>query len=136
MVETVKLSEPVPAFDFQQVLCEDYAFTDEAEVLLPPFVKLYDLPEPTLKLEMESAPIALELTLGRMDFPSETADREVLRQTLHTYRDEAVETLDLFVSDADCAFSMADERQYRAYLIWKRAFQALIAIELRDIFIS
>lgn len=134
VIETVRLSEAVPAFDFQRVLCKDYAFTDEAEVLLPPFVKLCDPPRPPLESEKEGAPITLELALGSMDFPSETTDSESLRQTLQAYRDEAAKTLDLFVSDADSAFTVADEGQYHAYLEWKRAFQALVAIELRDIY--
>lgn len=133
VIETIELSKPIPAFDFYRVLQEDYVFTDEAEVLIPPFVKICEVQTLSPRADIEVNHIALRLKLGDMEFLPDTVDKEALIQTLNQYRDAAVYTLDAFVSNSKLV-AEANESTYPAYLEWKRAFQTLVGIVLRDIF--
>ena len=136
VVETLRLQEQIPNFDFQQILKEDYTFTDEAEVLLPPFVKIkspFDIPLKTSSETFKEMPLYLDLNLGEMAFPPCYRDKNTLIQVLNQLQDKAAETLDYFVSEGANTVYI-DEHSCPSYILWKQAFQELVALEFFDIY--
>jgi hypothetical protein len=131
---------PIPALDYEAVLGKNYAYKDEAEVLLPPFLGIEtencdELGIPDEELIPEDS-IKLEITLGEMkliklaDYNTEKAG---CRETLNKLRDTAAQTLDAFVTDNTKA-EKATDADHKEYLAWKSAFQKLICLELSEIY--
>lgn len=136
VVETLRLTEQIPTFDFQQILKEDYAFTDEAEVLLPPFVKFispFELPLKSASKASDNNPLYLSLTLEKMDFPLDNRDKNTLFHQLDRLKDKAAETLDFFISDNTAIITMKED-DCPSYIAWKKAFQELVALEFYEIY--
>ena len=137
LIEKLTFTEPVPAFDYQEVLKDDYVFTDEEEVLLPPFIKIK---APTEEEAVDNAfregkkVGELYVELGGMKLESSTQDyRSELRKKIDALSESAAETLNTFVNDNALAAN-AREDDWKEYCTWKKAFQELIYAEYCGIF--
>lgn len=132
--------KPIPALDYEAVLGKNYAYKDEAEVLLPPFIGIeaaecakLDIPDEEL---IPEDAIKLEITLGEMKLKKladYNAEKAGCRETLNNLRDTAAQTLDAFVTDNTIA-KKATDAEHKEYLAWKSAFQKLICLELSEIY--
>ena len=137
IIEKLTFSEPIPAFDYQKVLKDDYAFTDEEEVLLPPFAGLraqmeehavdntsgFDNGAGTLKMEFGS------MVLGE---PSIERIAELERK-LEELCEPAAKTLEEFIEDNAAALNAKDDERID-YLEWKKAFRELIREKFSGIY--
>lgn len=120
------LSQRVPMADYQAMLGRSYAFVDEAEVLLPPFLSL------DLDKCRETPKSEYEIAFGDMCFRDVNKTKEELKQKLNSNRGKAAETVDEFRKDPTRAI-VAKEDEYREYIAWKTSFQNLVELELSEI---
>lgn len=122
------LGQKVPVADYQEILGENYAFVDEAEVLLPPFlgIKNTDIKTPGC-----STVTNYEIQFGEMAFDISRIeeDREALAVRLDQTCESAAQTLDNFRDNPDKA-KAAREDSCLDYVAWKAAYQKLIELEL------
>ena len=139
VVETIQLLNRVPAFDYQEVLGDDYAYTDEEEVLLPPFLKInravfgreYHC-EPLIDIKVKP----LELVFEGMGFePYSFNDKMVFEDFLYRYSSQAADTLDSFIKDPNTIWN-ANIENCKAYIEWKRTLKRLVNIELSETYLS
>ena len=139
VIETVHLLKRVPMFDYQEVLVDDYAYTDEEEVLLPPFLSINRNEFGTdrvVKVSEEYIAKTLDLDFNEMLFdPYTKSQKEEYRDNLNRYLDQAAKTLDSFVKNPGI-LPKATEENFQGYINWKKAFKGLINIELSEIYSS
>ena len=120
-----KLDRKVPLADLEEILKKDYVFSEEAEVLLPPYLGI---------VEFSDKSSSYEVKFGSMTF-DEACDTKEIFSLLESTAEEAAEVLDKFVEDPDLAKdAMPDD--YRVYVNWKAAFQKLVGQEMRSIWIA
>lgn len=122
------LAERVPMADYQAILGDDYAFIEEAEVLLPPFLGILDYHQ---KSETD-----YDITFGHMAFSEmKDEDRAALETMLDNNREAAAETLERFRDEPETAKN-AEPSKYAAYRNWKDAFRSLVTRELYGIWME
>ena len=117
-----KLTRPVPIADFQEILDDDYAFVEEAEVLLPPFL---GIESSTQTAEKDYAIVFSHMTIPQV----QEEDGAALEAILDNNREVAAKALDRFRDEPGTALT-AEPGKYAAYLNWKEAFQKLVTLEL------
>lgn len=120
-----KLTRPVPIADFQEILDDDYAFVEEAEVLLPPFLGI--------ERSTQTAEKDYTIVFSHMTIPEvQEEDGAALEAILDNNREVAAKALDCFRDEPGTALT-AEPCKYAAYLDWKKAFQKLVMWELYGI---
>lgn len=116
------LNERVPIADFQEILGNDYAFVEEAEVLLPPFLGI--------ESNTQTAEKDYAIVFGHMTIPEvQEEDGAALEAILDNNREVAAKALDRFMDEPETVLT-AEPGKYAAYLNWKKAFQKLVTWEL------
>lgn len=132
------INAAVPLLDYQDVLGNDYVYTEEAEVLLPPCLSVAES-DKSERMTAEEREL-LEPTGGKkyiiecggMVFDHDGRTEDELRDTLHRLRDEAANTLDKFREKPD-ELNKKDHL-YTAYIDWKKAFQALLKLKMKEMY--
>ena len=138
----IHLKNHVPMINYQNVLGNHYAFADEAEVLLPPFLKM--LPATPCDEEMTDYERSIahgepvhkyRIELCDMSFSNiAESDEEILRSKLDQFAENAAETLDKMRTEPDLYFGKNVIHPDTAiYLMWKRMYQTLLELRMNKI---
>lgn len=122
----------VPFIDYAELLQDMYVYSEEQEVLLPPFLEVCGVEGP-LKLSLEEQK---EITtdqggeiqkyvvkLGAFEVGDEQEDELALIERLEKYKDVAAKVLEEM---KERRMTTLDAEQTRHYLEWKKDFQRLV----------
>lgn len=131
ILQKIVLTEKVPFIDYAELLQETYVYSDEQEVLLPPFLKLCNVKkchesgaEVPNQIDVDQGEEIPEymITFGGFDILDEQEDEMALIQRLEKYKEDAVKVLENIKKNRKIV--MNDQTQH--YLKWKESFQALV----------
>ena len=128
------LSHKVPIADFEAILGDDYVYSDEAEVLLPPWLSIKNMEDTGKKVHPDEAGEKIgtySVVFGDMSFDDCSNTREELTKILDENCEGAANTLDKFRNNPDM-LENADVKDYPQYTAWKDAFRKLINIEMSE----
>lgn len=129
-----RLSKIVPIADYEAILGDDYVYSDEAEVLLPPWLAIERIDNEGEKPNpYETGEIiqTYSIMFGDMSFDDCSETKNDLIRILDRNCDEAAIILDDFRNDPDKALK-AKEEEYLQYIEWKKAFKKLINLEFGE----
>lgn len=135
------LTEPVPLFDFQEAFGSYYAYTEEAEVLLPPYLSVKCSAKEPLDLSKEEVEIAnggivkkYKIAFGGMSFDTPEETEKDLLRILNSNSKEAARILDEMRENPENLINMKDgDDAYENYISWKKAFQKLLGIKMFEL---
>lgn len=143
---SIRITEPIPYFDYEGFFAEEYVYADEREILLPPMISLDTQQRPDFTLTAEESGAAADIqvrwydvTLGSFDpdcmwkEDQSASDDDTDRTFLSVHAAEAAEALDNLAQKHDWKTSpLADEKH--VYWHWKRAYRRVLGRRLKDIF--
>lgn len=122
----------VPFIDYAELLQDMYVYSEEQEVLLPPFLKVCGVEGP-FKLSPEEQKeittaqggeiLKYVIRLGAFEVEDEQEDELVLIEHLDEYKDAAAEVLEQM---KEKRMVNPDAEQTKHYLEWKKDFQRLV----------
>ncbi len=120
----ISLGEKVPYFDYLAFFADQYIFSEEKEVLLPPFMDMTFSPIPSGELP------AYRIHLEHFRKASEEADEYLLIQQLETLCHTAAKALEDFLEQQDMSCISGSS----CYLPWKEAFQKLCHLCMETVY--
>jgi hypothetical protein len=119
----MSIADGVPYLDFQEFLGEDYYYTDQREILLPPMVKMACGPCRTVEHEGIGPVRHYDIRFTHVDTDMEFRDDAELTAVLNELRTAAAEGLDDLAANRENAAVLRDGAH--PYWKWKDAFRRL-----------
>ena len=143
---SIRMTEPIPYFDYEGFFAEEYIFANEREILLPPMISLGTQQRPDFTLTAEESGAAADIqvrwydvTLGSFDpdcmwkEDQSASDDDTDRTFLSVHAAEAAEALDNLAQKHDWKTSpLADEKH--VYWHWKRAYRRVLIRRMQNIY--
>ena len=129
------LSRKIPIADFEAILGYDYVYSDEAEILLPPWLAISEKCDTGKKkhpYEEKEMIATYSVIFGDMSFGNCSDTKVSLIKILDDNCEETAKQLDEFRMNPHIA-KAATEKDYPKYVEWKNAFRNLVNIELNEI---
>lgn len=124
----IVLTQRVPFLDYAGLLRQAYVYSDEQEVLLPPFLKVLHISEETLSeqdqvrfREFDKVPKKYTVKLGEFAPEDRNIDEEAVIHLLDSNKHAAAAALDKLRYGEHLS-----EDEKRTYLFWKEQFQLLV----------
>ena len=129
-----RLSKRVPIADYAAILGDDYVYSDEAEILLPPWLaieKIDNEKETDHPYEKDDMITTYSIVFGDMSFDNCSDNKEGLIRILDEYCEEAAGILDEFRKNPDLARTAVRDN-YPHYAVWKKVFREFVNLELSE----
>jgi hypothetical protein len=145
-VLSLKMTKPIPYFDYEGFFGEEYIYADEREILLPPMISLTTKQLSDVHLTAEDTNAAeltvpqYDVTLGRFrpdsmweEDRSDKSDLDADLDYLETKAMEAAKALDDLAQTHDWKTSPLSDDTH-VYWEWKRAYRRVLAKRLKQIY--
>lgn len=141
----IRMTEPIPYFDYEGFFGDEYIYADEREILLPPMIALTaeQLPDEPLTAEETNAGALTvpqyDVTLGRFQPDSMWEEDKSKNSTktdldyLDAHAGEAAAALEELAKTHDWAASPLSSTDH-IYWEWKRAYRRVLAERLKQIY--
>lgn len=128
----IQLGQKVPYFDYEGFFQDQYVFSDEREVLLPPYIHM--LAEKTYVDTVEGIGEVThcEINLDKFHTKIIAEDEEELIDELDRYCEDAAQGFKKFVESKDLSV-IPENHPYRK---WKEKFQTLCRLCMQNVYIS
>lgn len=147
-VLSLKMTKPIPYFDYEGFFGEEYVYAEEREILLPPMVSLTEKWRRDFILQLErdgnlTSKLVrwYDVALDSFDADSmweedkSKADDQSDRNYLKAHAKEAAKALDDLAKTHDWKASpLADDTH--VYWEWKRAYRRVLGRRLREIYLT
>ena len=145
---SLKMTKPIPFFDYEGFFGEDYVYADEREILLPPMICASekwrrDFILPVKKDGKATGKLVrwYDVTLGGFEPDSmwkedkSESDDKSDQVCLSAHAEEAADALDTLVNTYDWKTSpLADEEH--VYWQWKKAYRRVLGRRLKNIYFA
>lgn len=126
----IKIGKGVPYFDYEGFFQDQYVFSDEREVLLPPYIQMTAIAQHADSVDGIGSVTYCELFLDKFDVGIISEDEEMLIYELDHYCKDAANGFRQFVASKDTSV-LPNGHPYHT---WKAKFQALCRLCMENIY--